>query len=640
MRVTALCLLFLALVTGWVVAQEEEEDEEPQPASLTVLFSNNGRALAEADHAKFYVRKPGNRDAYIDWGHAARTARFIEGIYDLEIRYEHGEIVEQIKREEVELSGDMLEEIDFRVPIAELTLEITNGGVATDPFAGSYMVYREGRRDRLLATKRPGDRLVIRPGSYDIRVSFRDPEGLKTTWLEGYYLEGERHERVEMGLPLSHLTLTLLDRRRPLSADEASWRVYQPGQRRAHIAERGSGEQLALEAGVYDIGAVYRRGDQRVERWLTNVAIDGLIEREIDMGFRPTALQIDVTRDGERIPNAWYTLYRPGERETGIVSAASGAEVSVEPGTYDIGAFLRERGTRAESWISGRDVSGKRVELDVELETKSASLRVLPLRTSDARGNNRVLILLDDTSSMLARTGGSSRFEVVGPAVSEVLAGVTASSTNIGLRRFGGGSPGSRGCGDSELLVPPAGFDRKRLVSEVQTLQPGGEAPLAHAIEQARRDLPAERGNSLVLITSTVDTCDQDACAAAAKLVRDGIVDQIFVIGFDAGREPSRRLDCIGQYYRADGPDQLKASLREILQSGVRWSQGTLSVFRADRTEEWVAGGFLGETIQLSAGLYDILIHNAGNTYLWEDVNITGDLEVVASRTAPPTRRP
>ena len=62
-------------------------------------------------------------------------------------------------------------------------------------------------------------------------------------------------------------------------------------------------------------------------------------------------------------------------------------------------------------------------------------------------------------------------------------------------------------------------------------------------------------------------------------------------------------------------------------------------MFQADQAEEWVASGFLGETIQLSEGAYDILIRTAGKTYFWEDVNITGNLEVVASKTAPPTRR-
>jgi hypothetical protein len=464
---------------------------------------------------------------------------------------------------------------------------------------------------------------------------------LKTTWLEGYYLEGTRHERVELGLPLSHLRLTLMDGARPLARDEGSWRVYQTGQRLAHLAERGSGEMLALEGGEYDIGAVFRRGDERVERWLLNVNIEGLVERQVDMGFHPASLQVDITRNGERLPNAWYALYSAGQREAAIVSAASGAEISVEPGVYDIGCFLRERGTRAETWIAGREITGKGIELDVELQTRPAYLRVLPVRVSRSQNSdNRVLILLDGSSSMLARSGGRSRIEVVAPAIREVLAGLSVSSTDVGLRLFGAGSAGARDCNDSRLVVAPSGFDRDRLAAAVEDLRPGGQAPLAYALEQAREDLPPEPGNSLVLITSSVDSCSRDACAAAAGLLRDGIVDQISVIGFDVGREQSRRLDCIGQYYDANGADQLKASLREVIRNGARWDQGTLAVFQADQTAEWVASGFLGETIQLTEGLYDVLIRTAGQTYLWEDVNITGNLEVIASRTAPPTPRP
>ena len=65
------------LVTG-LFAPAVAED-----ASLTIRFTNLGEPLEQPNHAKFYLYEPEQRDYYVAWGHAAKTARFPEGTYDL-----------------------------------------------------------------------------------------------------------------------------------------------------------------------------------------------------------------------------------------------------------------------------------------------------------------------------------------------------------------------------------------------------------------------------------------------------------------------------------------------------------------------------------------------------------------------------
>ena len=139
----------------------------------------------------------------------------------------------------------------------------------------------------------------------------------------------------------------------------------------------------------------------------------------------------------------------------------------------------------------------------------------------------------------------------------------------------------------------------------------------------------------IVLLTGSVDNCRGDPCATAGRLMRSGQVGRIYVIGLGIYRDQSRKLDCIGEYRQVGTPGELKSALREIVRSGPRADQGTLSVFRAGRPDSWVAGGFLGEKIKLSAGTYDVVIRTEGKSYVWEALEIAGNFEATAGRKRP-----
>ena len=124
-------------------------------ASLTIRFTNLGEPLEQPIHAKFYLYELEQRDYYVAWGHAAKTAHFPEGTYDLIIKYKQGEIYEERERLEVELVGDVVEEIDFDIPVARLTIDITSGGRPIRDFTGSFALYDSGQRDKPVTRKRP-----------------------------------------------------------------------------------------------------------------------------------------------------------------------------------------------------------------------------------------------------------------------------------------------------------------------------------------------------------------------------------------------------------------------------------------------------------------------------------------------------
>jgi hypothetical protein len=204
-NVTAGLLAALCLANPLVAQQEAAEDEEPAPASLTLTFTNNGLPLEGNEQGKFYIYEVDERKHYVDWGHGSRTAHFPGGTYDLVIRYENGELKETITRTEVDFEGDMEEAIEFHVPVARLKVDITRGGLAVEPFTGSYSVYHQGKRDQPIVRKRPGTEITIRPGTYDIEVAHRGLDGMKTRWVEGIYVEGSAYEPVELGLAREQL---------------------------------------------------------------------------------------------------------------------------------------------------------------------------------------------------------------------------------------------------------------------------------------------------------------------------------------------------------------------------------------------------------------------------------------------------
>lgn len=605
-------------------------------ATVTLSFTNNGEPLNESEHGKFYIHAVGEPKNYIDWGHAGRSARVPVGVYDLILRYENGDIAETITRKKFVLTGDHEEVIGFRVPIARLKVDITRAGTPIEPFTGTYSVYRSGQRGSPLARKRPGTEITIRPGTYDIEVIHRGGEGIKTQWVEGLHVEGITHETVDLGLPrsrIAQLTLTMTQDGKRILPDAGAWRVYDVGQRATPLVERRSGEMLSIEKGVYDIGAFYTVDGVTREHWLTEVEFTGDQERELEMGPPLATLRVNVNDGGGRIlPDAWFSVYKVGQRDSALLTAGSGGEVRVEPGTYDIGCFLREGGAHADQWLLRRELR-EPLTLDVDLKRDDTSLRVLPqdrrARGSDGTGP-RLLILLDSSSRMQNGMAGSSRLNVAVPAIAEGLSGLPA-AMQVGLRAVGGDPLADSECRASSLQVALGSTDAEALTDALSRLQPAGAAPVAYALEQAVADVTPGPDNTLLLLTSGADDCGGDLCVAASRLLRNGTVGRIFVIGFDMDRDQLRRLDCAGEQHAAGSALELTAALGSVIRATLRAEDGTVAVFSAGRPA-WIAGGAVGDTIKLNSGTYDVLIRSQGRTFEWTGVKIEGQVEAVAGR--------
>jgi hypothetical protein len=612
-----LVLLAVLAVTPAAIAQS---------ASLTVTFTNNGEPLEDPTHAKFYVYEVEERDTYLGWGHGAKAVRVPEGTYDVVIKYRNGEIYEERVLEELELAGDVEQEIGFNIPIARLTVQITSGGEPILVHTGRFSLYAASRRGKPLVSKRPGETVTIRPGSYDIEVVYRDHRGLQATWLEYYSLEGERFEAVDFGPPAALFRLTFLARGKSLPADRGRWRIFEPGQRLSPLAEGGSGDSVELPAGVYDVGLYYRHGQRRVERWLEGVELRGEVHREVEIAAATASVRVDVLHRGSRLSDAWYTVQPAGEGRTVLGSGMSGAVVEVEPGIYDIGCFYRNRGVRAEAWLRAQEVVG-RLDRQVELDYRPASLRVLPKRRSRLVSN--LLLVVDSSAGMSVKLGSRTKLEVAQLGIKAAMGSLRGADVRLAVRAYGITPASGENCRDSSLLLAPDEPNQSRVASTLDLLRPGGASPISYSLDLGSTDMPSDGRNTLVLLAGGIDGCGRNPCATASRLIRRGLVERIYVVGLGIPREQRRALSCIGEFYPVSGRAQLRSALQHIFREVTNNEHGTVSVFRPSGGE-WIVSGVLGDTLQVAAGSYDLLIQSAGRSYSWTDVEISGEFESTA----------
>jgi len=601
-----------------------------QTATLTLQFTNNGEPLEDPAHGKFYLYEPEERDDYIAWGHGAKQAEFPEGVYDLVIRYKNGELTREIERTEVEFTGDTEEEIEFEVAVAKLIVEVTSGGEPVPIHTARYRVYRAGQRGNPVATKRPGATVTIPPGLYDIEISVRDMKGMQSTWVENFDLEGLRVESVEIGPPSARVVLKLLRDGRPYPGHLGLWRVYPAGERRGQIGERRSGEALDLEAGVYDIGIFYRDGGSTAEQWLENVRVRGLVEREIELTAQPTRLVVEIEDGGSSLPGAWYTVYPAGDRRSAMASAPGGRSVDLPAGTYDVGCFLRQRGLRAERWLTDQQVVGP-LALSAELDLRPSSIRVLPerrRRRSPSRRTN-ILLLVDSSAEMNGRFDGDSRMAQVQRTVRDLLRDPRESDARIGVRAFGITPLTQHDCKDSLVLSPFKSIGDRRLATSLDLLRPAGQSPIAYTLAEAAGDLSEDDRNLVVLITGSTESCGGNVCAGTSRLLRRGLADEIHVVALGLERDAQRVLDCVGEYHTVRSRRQLRGVLREILRDATREEEGNIAIFETG-WDVWVTGGALGERIEISAGTYDMIVRSGGRTHVWENVRVSGEFETNA----------
>lgn len=205
---------------------------------------------------------------------------------------------------------------------------------------------------------------------------------------------------------------------------------------------------------------------------------------------------------------------------------------------------------------------------------------------------SRMILVLDSSGSMAEPAGSTTKIEAAKQALGTVVEGLP-DEAYVGLRVYGATvfSREDKGaCTDSQLVVGPGTDNRAELAAALETYEPYGETPIAHALREAARDIGGESSRSIVLVSDGIATCDPDPCVVAGELAEQGIDLQINVVGLAVDADARAQLRCIaakgnGTYYDADDADDIvesldlaaMRSLRQFALEGVPVEGGTES---------------------------------------------------------------
>jgi len=598
-------------------------------ASFSVLFTNRGEPLADPSQGRFYIYEEGSRERYLTWGNATRSARIKDGVYDIVIRYINDTIVEERILESFELSGDVVHEEAFQVTPAHLTIEITAGGAPIHMHSGSYDVHVSGRRGKPLASRRPGERLTLRAGRYDIEAHYRDPRGLQSTWLTDYLIIDDHVEAVDIGIAAAQLRVSLTYHGSTLPTGDGEWEIHRPGDPQA-LTGGGSGERLELPAGTYDVRAVYvPPGALPLERWVRGIVVEGDHVEAVELEEQGSELIVRVRHAGKPLADAWYSVYPAGRALTPLVTKRSGKAVELPAGLYDIHCTYRKGAIRAEQWLRGQTIDGS-TELGVDLPLSTATLTVRPPRRIRGRleGSN-VLIVLDSSLGMNDSMGSRSTIDLVRRTLNDTMGALDGEGTKVGLRVWGIAPRSLNNCRDSTLMLPLAPYDKAMTEQALDLMRPSGFSPIAFSLLEAAADLPTDERSTVVVVTGSTDDCTGDPCDAAARLIKRGRADRIHIIALNQPRHVEIELACVGTYHSASNRAQLRNSLRSIFREARGTDHGRVTVFLPGRNR-WVASGELGQPLQLLEGRYDVLIRAGGRTFHWNDFEVRGDTRATA----------
>jgi hypothetical protein len=177
------------------------------------------------------------------------------------------------------------------------------------------------------------------------------------------------------------------------------------------------------------------------------------------------------------------------------------------------------------------------------------------------------IIVLDASSSMSAKIGGTTKIAAVRTGLGEAL-GTYAGRLSFGLVAYGHRKAGN--CADSEVLAKPGELTFASQSKLLDKIKPKGQAPVAAALSDAAKSGPPQGRLDIVLIADGGDTCDADICSTAAALKQKSPDLHIHVVGIAAKPDEIKPLACLAQVTGgtlavASNESEFKQGLAQVL---------------------------------------------------------------------------
>jgi len=144
------------------------------------------------------------------------------------------------------------------------------------------------------------------------------------------------------------------------------------------IASGGSGDDIAVPSGTYDVDVNYNDGAANKTIWFDKLALSGHVVKTVDMALPVAALRIVITNGGKDVGgDGKFSVRPPGKHDADVIAYdSSGGTVRVPAGTYSVDVRYGDGAANKTVWLDGLALSGK-VDKTVEMGIKVAALRIV-----------------------------------------------------------------------------------------------------------------------------------------------------------------------------------------------------------------------------------------------------------------------
>jgi Ca-activated chloride channel homolog len=197
-----------------------------------------------------------------------------------------------------------------------------------------------------------------------------------------------------------------------------------------------------------------------------------------------------------------------------------------------------------------------------------------------------VMIVLDASGSMGHMAGSKTRMEAAKEAIRSFAASLP-DGARVGLRVYGHEGTGSeadkaRSCSKSDVMYPLQAYDQQKLDSALAQFKPAGWTPIALALEQAKQDLQAYKGekstNIIYLVSDGIETCGGDPVQVAKQLADSDVTPIVNVVGFGVDGEAQRQLKAVaeaakGRYVLIQDQKELEKEFKQAEEIAHKWKK-------------------------------------------------------------------
>jgi hypothetical protein len=223
---------------------------------------------------------------------------------------------------------------------------ITNGGADVGG-KGTYTIYPVGKHDKEIGHADSGYEAHLAPGTYDVRLYYRDGSVKKEQWLLKQDLQLNVDQSVEMNVTPAELVVHVKRLGQP--SQTAGCAIYAPGLRSDPVTRFNPEETVRVAEGNYDVGCVYNDQGLTVEQWLTNQAVKEKTEMSFAFDFQRASFKVVDPPSAPPPVSSLVQMFPAGVRDKVVARGVVGTPLVFPAGTYDI---VIQRDQKAVTWTN------------------------------------------------------------------------------------------------------------------------------------------------------------------------------------------------------------------------------------------------------------------------------------------------